>query len=129
MSSSQSNQINKSSTPATANLGQPTLFDSGRERRDAALGRLSATRYARDGLAVAAGIAFSKGWVTADDVRAVLGDPPSQGPMGAIFKAGGYFYRLSNTHTKVPQGNARVIGKWALTATGRRDLRYLDPNP
>ena len=72
---------------------QLDLFTDGRQRRDAGLDLLDHPDYEPDpwlvkARHVAGEIADRRGTVSADDVRAAIGDPPNKNLPGAIFRTG-----------------------------------------
>ena len=54
----------------------------------------------------------TKHWATIDDVRAVVGPPPSANMAGGVFRTG--FVLVGYTTSSKPEGHGNKIGRWRL---------------
>ena len=99
---------------------QPPLFDlkEGRRRKDAAMDAFEQSGRQWLGRARMAAMSHLEfiGWVTTDDVLAIVGKPPAglhHNIIGAIF-SGSTWEIVGYTKTQRPEGHARRIGIWRL---------------
>ena len=78
-------------------------------------------RYVQRAREVAAQVCQEKGSASSDNVRDALGPPPTNGHAGAVFTRE-LFFKVGSLRTRYASGRGRRIGRYALTAAGRREL-------